>query len=236
MQKGILYVIPSGINENPKRYLPADTLSQIHHTTRFIAERARTARRFLKAIQHPTPLPDISIREIPKKGPYVHLKEDLSPLSHGHNIGLLSEAGSPGVADPGAEVVFSAHGMNAMVVPLVGPSSILLALMASGINGQQFSFHGYLSPKRDQVGKDLKRLEFLSKKDRGSHLFIETPYRNHQIFEEALQHLTGSTYLSIALNLCHPEQLCRTQSIEQWKKSGPPQMHKIPCVFILQAT
>ncbi len=234
-KKGTLLLIPSGINENPDLFLPKETLKQVFHTTIYIAERARTARRFLKAIGHPDPISSLTIYEIPKKEPYLDLNKDLQALERGENIGLLSEAGSPGVADPGAEVVRRAHQMNARVLPLVGPSSILLALMASGLNGQKFSFHGYLSPKRNLIGRELKMLEQTSDRDKGCHIFIETPYRNHQVFEEALKHLRPSTLFTIALDLCSERQFCKTLSIAQWREFKPPELHKIPCVFILQS-
>jgi len=231
---GTLYLIPSGISDGPLPFLPEHTLACIRSLDIFICERAKTARRFIKEIGHPKPISELTFMEIPKKREYVYLNEDLAPLSQGKNIGLLSEAGSPGIADPGAEICLRAHQLNAQVIPLIGPSSILLALMASGLNGQQFSFHGYLSPKKELIGRDLKRLESQSRKDKGAQIFIETPYRNGQILEGAIQHLSNSTLFCIAAGIHSPESFIRTMSIGEWKKTKFPNIHKVPAVFILQ--
>ncbi len=231
---GILYLIPSGISEGPLPYLPEHTLECIRSLDIFICERAKTARRFIKQINHPKPISELVFVEIPKKREYIYLDEDLAPLSKGQNIGLLSEAGSPGIADPGAEICLRAHQMKAEIVPLIGPSSILLALMASGLNGQQFTFHGYLSPKKELIGRDLKRLEHQSCKDKGAHIFIETPYRNGQILDAMKNHLSNSTLFCIAAGIHSPEAFIRTMSVADWKKERIPNIHKVPAVFILQ--
>ncbi|TVQ50575.1 MAG: SAM-dependent methyltransferase, partial [Saprospirales bacterium] len=135
IKSGTLYLIPCGISDGPLPFLPEHTLECIRSLDIFICERAKTARRFIKEIGHPKPISELTFMEIPKKREYLHLNEDLAPLSNGKNIGLLSEAGSPGIADPGAEICLRAHQMEAEIIPLIGPSSILLALMASGLNG-----------------------------------------------------------------------------------------------------
>jgi 16S rRNA (cytidine1402-2'-O)-methyltransferase len=232
---GKLYLIPTHISGDPKDQLPPGTIKKIQTITYFIAERAKTARRFLKEVDHPEPMSEITVFEIPKKQKYQFLEEDLGHLKKGHNMGLLSEAGSPGVADPGAEIVKKAYEMGIEVVPLSGPSSLILALMASGLNGQRFSFHGYLSPKKEEVGRDLKKLERFAEKDRGCHFFIETPYRNLQVFDAALQNLKPTTLLSVQCDLLSSESFSKTQSVEGWKKSKRPDLHKRPAVFLIQS-
>ena len=232
---GTLYLIPSGISDDPLPFLPEHTLQCIRSLDTFICERAKTARRFIKIIRHPVPISELKFIEIPKKSDYIHLDEDLAPLTKGENIGLLSDAGSPGIADPGAEICLRAHQMKAEIVPLIGPSSILLAMMASGLNGQQFSFHGYLSPKKELIGRDLKRLELQSRNDKGAHLFIETPYRNGQITEAIINHLSNSTLFCIAAGIHSQEAFIKTMSVGEWKKANIPNIHKVPAVFILQA-
>lgn len=232
---GKLYLIPTPIGGDPLKQLPRETLYQIGSITYFIAERARTARRFLKSAGYPRPLSDVTIREIPKKEAYTQLLNDLSPLKEGISIGLLSEAGSPGIADPGSEVVLKAHEWGIPVVPLNGPSSLILALMASGLNGQKFSFHGYLSAKKELIGRDLKRLENFSKKDRGCHFFIETPYRNMQVFQAALDSLQATTLFSIQCELNTADAFSKTLRIGDWRIQSAPDLHKRPCVFLLQS-
>ena len=147
---------------------------------------------------------------------------------------MLSEAGCPGVADPGAEIAKLAHEKGIEVIPLVGPSSILLALMASGMNGQSFVFHGYLSPKKELIGKDLKRLEQMAQKHKQTQLFIETPYRNRQLVEQAFKSLSSKTRFCIAMDLTLPNQYVVTKTIGEWRKTKLPELHKRPAVFLLQ--
>lgn len=233
--KGKLYLIPSPIGGEALDSLPRGTLQALHQLNYFIVERTRTARRFLKAAGHPTPIDKMKIIEIPKHGKYLNIDQDLAPLKEGAQIGLMSEAGCPGVADPGAQIVLKAHEIGALVIPLVGPSSILMALMASGFNGQQFTFHGYLSYKKNLIGKDLKALERMSQSDRGSHIFIEAPYRNKQVYESALSHLHPLTHFAVCMNINTDHQFIGSKTIEQWKNSEIPNLHKKPCVFIIQS-
>ncbi len=232
---GKLYLIPTHISGHPGDQLPPATIECIHKLQYFIGERAKTARRFLKEIDHPLPMSEITVYEIPKKQRYHYLVEDLNHLRKGHHMGLLSEAGSPGIADPGAEIVRKAYEMSIDVVPLSGPSSLTLALMSSGLNGQRFSFHGYLSPKKEIIGKDLRKLERAAERDRGCHFFIETPYRNMQVLEAALQNLKSTTLLSIQCDLLSENSYSMTRSIAAWKKSAKPDLHKRPAVFLIQS-
>ncbi len=232
---GKLFLIPTHISGHPADQLPPATIECIHKLQFFIAERAKTARRFLKEIDHPLPMSEITVYEIPKKQSYHYLEEDLNHLKKGHHMGLLSEAGSPGIADPGAEIVRKAYEMSIGVVPLSGPSSLTLAVMASGLNSQKFSFHGYLSPKKEIIGKDLKKLERAAEKDRGCHFFIETPYRNMQVLEAAFLNLKPSTLFSIQCDLLSKNSYSMTRSIAEWKKSAKPDLHKRPAVFLIQS-
>jgi 16S rRNA (cytidine1402-2'-O)-methyltransferase len=159
----------------------------------------------------------------------------LNDAENGNDIGLLSEAGCPGVADPGAQIVELAHQKNIEVIPLVGPSSILLALMASGMNGQSFCFNGYLSPKKPELAKDLKRLESLSSKFRQTQIFIETPYRNTSLIEEALKVLSPNTSFCIAVDLTLENLFIRTLKIKDWRKTQIPDFHKKPAIFLIQS-
>ncbi|MEM1124568.1 MAG: SAM-dependent methyltransferase, partial [Bacteroidota bacterium] len=200
MQRGKLYLIPTPLGEESPQILPQYVLHIIHQLDIFIAERAKTARRYIKTTEHPKAISALTFSELNKRTDIEDWQQYLNPALMGKDIGLLSEAGCPGVADPGAEVVKLAHQKGIEVIPLVGPSSILLAIMASGMNGQSFAFHGYLSPKREQVGKDLKRLEQMAQKQKQTQLFIETPYRNGQLVEQALKVLGSKTQFCVAMD------------------------------------
>lgn len=205
----------------------------IHRLDTFVAERAKTARHFIKASGMPRPISELHISELNKRTEQHEIANMLQPIVEGKDIGLMSEAGCPGVADPGAELVKIAHERGIQVVPLVGPSSILLALMASGMNGQSFSFHGYLSPKRPELGKDLKRLEQLAHRHKQTQLFIETPYRNTNVVEEALKHLAGHTRLGIAADITLASEYIKVATIKDWKKGALPDLHKRPAIFMI---
>ena len=196
-------------------------------------ERAKTGRRFLRQTDYPGAIQDLTIFELDKHDAQKGMQEMLQPALKGEDIGLMSEAGCPGVADPGALIVAKAHQLGIAVKPLVGPSSILLALMASGMNGQQFRFHGYLSPKRPQLIQDLKRLEQRIGKHGETQIFIETPYRNRNIVEEALEHLAESTYFCIAVDLTLPTEWVFAAPIKTWKNREIPDLHKRPALFLL---
>ena len=232
-KKGKLYLIPTPLGENNTPVIPEYVSQIIHQLSIFIVEKAKTARRYIKATGHPKAISTLTFSELNKRIDYSEWSQYLQPIEMGHDIGLLSEAGCPGVADPGAEIVHLAHQKNIEVIPLVGPSSILLALMASGMNGQSFTFHGYLSPKRELVGKDLKKLEQTAQKFKQTQLFIETPYRNNQLVEQALKVLNPKTRFCIAMDLTLPNQYIITKTIAQWQKTKLPNLHKRPAVFLL---
>lgn len=231
---GTLYLIPIPLASGALHTLSPETIQVIHSLKYFVVENARTARRFIKATNPPYAIDSLQIAELDK-----HELQDtgvlLDPLLKGHPMGIMSEAGCPGIADPGNILVQYAHQHEIRVIPLTGPSSILLALMASGLEGQRFQFHGYLSPKAKQLRSDLKLLEANAYRDRTTQIFIETPYRNKQVLEVALQTLSDQTALCIAVDLTAPEEWIRTRSVAQWKTSQKPDLHKRPAVFCIGA-
>ncbi len=228
---GKLYLIPCPLGEDAAETIPAYAVAILHRLTHLVAERAKTTRHFIKATNPPKPISDYQIEELNEHTPAAELENLLRPALEGHDLGVLSEAGCPGVADPGAKLVELAHRRGVEVVPLVGPSSILLALMASGMNGQSFAFHGYLSAK--SPADDLKRLEQLANKHQQTQIFIETPYRNKAIIEQAIKVLQPSTKFCIAADLTLATQFVQTKNIAEWRKSPPTGLDKRPVVFLI---
>ena len=234
--QGKIYLIPTPLGEPFEAYLhtiPPYVIEIIHSLDTFIVERAKTARHFIKATKQPIPLSNLLIFELDDTGQCNAYQEITDILQSGKSIGILSEAGCPGVADPGAAVVAWAHRQGVEVVPLVGPSSILLALMASGMNGQSFTFHGYVSAKREDLGKDLKKLEETARRLNQTQIFIETPYRNGQMIETAFKVLQPNTRFGIAADLTTPPQYIAVKTIAEWKKTTLPELHKHPIVFLI---
>ncbi len=232
MQKGKLYLIPTPLGESATHSIPAYVVERVQHLEIFIVERAKTARHFIKAICPGKSL-DLNLLELNEHTPAEAITSFLDAAEQGKDIGLMSEAGCPGVADPGAAVVALAHQKGIEVMPLVGPSSILLALMASGMNGQAFCFHGYLSAKKPELEKDIKRLEQLSAKFNQTQVFIEAPYRNGNVVETALKFLATQTQFCIAVDLTLETQWIKTQSIQEWRKASLPDLHKRPTIFLI---
>ncbi|NEX62750.1 SAM-dependent methyltransferase [Noviherbaspirillum galbum] len=245
---GTLYLIPNtlgGINadcaEMLTQIIPEDVQRLTARLTCFIAENAKTTRAFLKLIdaRHPlgTPIQQISIAELNINTEAAQLPALLDPLRAGKDAGLISEAGVPAVADPGAQLVRLAHAEGIPVRPLVGPSSLLLAIMASGLNGQSFAFHGYLPTDAAQRAKRIKALEERSRGERQTQLFIETPYRNAAMLESLAATCHPGTAICVATNLTLPSEQIRTQSAAQWRKDlaagNVPDFHKKPTVFLL---
>ena len=228
-----LFLIPVPIADAAIDTLPAHTIGVAQDVDFYIAERAKTARHFLKAIGLKRPIQEIEVTEIDEKDPSVAENALKLALANGKDVGLLSEAGCPGVADPGANVVALAHRLGMSVKPLVGPSSLLLALMASGMNGQQFTFHGYLSPKRPELADDLKRMELLAEKNKQTQLFIETPYRSQMVLEVALSALRPDTQFAVAQDITGPGEFIRSLTVQQWKKTPPAPLVKAPAVFLI---
>lgn len=230
---GTLYLLPTPLGNDGGQALPAYVIEKIHGLQYLVAERAKTARRFIKTTNPPKPINAFIIQELNEHTTPPDIPMLLQPLLEGHDLGLLTEAGCPGVADPGAALVELAHSKGVEVVPMVGPSSILLALMASGMNGQQFCFNGYLSAKPAQLAKDLKRLEQLSAKHSQTQIFIETPYRNTKLVEQALSVLSLDTLFCIAVDLTLPTQYVVTKTVARWAGAPLPQLHKRPAVFLI---
>jgi len=230
---GTLYLLPTPLGDDGGQVLPAYVIDKLHGLQYLVAERAKTARRFIKTTNPPRLISTFFIQELNEHTTPPEIPMLLQPLLEGHDMGLLTEAGCPGVADPGAALVELAHSKGVEVVPMVGPSSILLALMASGMNGQQFCFNGYLSAKPAQLAKDLKRLEQLSAKHSQTQIFIETPYRNNKLVEQALSVLSLDTLFCIAVDLTLPTQSVVTKTVAGWTGAPLPQLHKRPAVFLI---
>ena len=233
-QRGDLFLIPTPITPDGLETLPGDVVKTIHQLRHFIVENARTARRFIKSTNPPYRIEELDIQELRREASF-DLVKMMAPVISGHSIGLMSEAGCPSIADPGAHVVRYAHDQGILIKPLVGPSSITLALMASGMNGQQFCFHGYLTAKRDKLPGVLKRLESDSQRQRRTQIFIEAPYRNRQIYSACLETLSSSTHLCVATHLTAGDQFIRTARISEWSASEMPDFHKKPTIFLLYA-
>lgn len=233
---GTLYLIPVPLGPTPpQESLPASVLAVVKPLTHFVVEQAKTARAFLKAAGTDTPLQELQLAELNEHTKADALDRLLAPLRDGRDVGLLSEAGCPAVADPGANLVALAQSENIRVVPLIGPSSLLLALMASGLNGQRFAFQGYLPAKEAERTKTLRDLESESRKKQQTQIFIETPYRNRQMFDSILQSCQPGTRLAVATDLTLPAESVLTRSIQQWKKQTPPEIERRPTVFLLLA-
>ncbi len=233
MEKGKLYLVPTPLGENGNHTIPSYVIELIHRIEYVVAERAKTARHFIKSTGTSRPMPSYHVTELNDRIPDKDLKGLLQPIFEGKDVGVMSEAGCPGVADPGARLVAFAHKEGVEVVPLVGPSSILLALMASGLNGQNFCFHGYLPAKVNELADALKRIEQVTIRHKQTQLFIEAPYRNRQVVEQALKVLSPNTYLCIAVDLTLETEFVVTKRISEWKKGGVPELHKRPVMFLV---
>jgi 16S rRNA (cytidine1402-2'-O)-methyltransferase len=231
--KGTLYLIPTVLAEaTAAQVLPAQVVARVAALSYFLVENARTARRFIKSVAPAQVIEELSITVIDKDSSEAQIKAALKLVVAGQDAGIISEAGCPGVADPGAEIVRLGHQLGIHVVPLVGPSSLLLALMGSGMNGQSFAFHGYIPIEKAQRAGVIKNLERLALTQHQTQLFIETPYRNMQLLEDLLAHLSPSTRLCIAANLTAPDEYVRTDTVAGWK-GKLPQIHKQPAVFLI---
>ncbi len=213
-----LYLIPVPLGPvSPETCLPPDTLAAVRRLDHFVVERAKTARAHLKAMGHPLPIQSLKIEELNEHTPAAAIAVLLAPLKAGHDVGLLSEAGCPAVADPGAALVLAAHREGIPVVPLIGPSSILLALMASGLGGQRFAFHGYLPAKEPERSQAIRELEKTARRDHATQLFIETPYRSAALLDALATALSPGTLVSVGADLSLPSQLIRTRSAKDWR-------------------
>ena len=232
--KGKLYLLPTTLGENePLEVMPYSVKTMVELIDHYIVENERSARRFIKKITPKKSQPSLTIMKLDKYAEELETRTFLDVCEQGISVGLLSEAGVPAVADPGATIVKLAHEKGIKVVPLVGPSSILMALMASGMNGQNFAFNGYLPIDNSDRKKAIKDLEKLSKEKNQSQIFIETPYRNEKMFTDLKSALTPATLLCIAVDITLPNEYIKTYSIADWKKQSPD-LHKRPAIFIIQ--
>jgi len=230
---GKLILIPTTLGDNePLEVLPFSVKKTVEEVSHFIVENEKTARRFIKKISPGKSQHSLKINVLDKFTTALESKSYLDPCLQGVNVGLLSEAGVPAIADPGANIVMLAHQKNIKVVPLVGPSSIVLAMMSSGLNGQNFAFNGYLPIDKAERKKALKDLEKISKLKDQSQIFIETPYRNEKLLMDLKSTLTPNTLLCVAADITLKSEYIKTLSIIDWKNENV-KLHKRPCIFII---
>jgi 16S rRNA (cytidine1402-2'-O)-methyltransferase len=228
-----LFLIPNVLSDSDwQNVLPASVFNIVSETRFFIVENTRTARRFLKQVNREIDIDTLTFFELNKFTQPAQLPGFLNPAEQGFDVGIISEAGCPGIADPGADIVKIAHQKGIQVVPVVGPSSILLALMASGFNGQNFAFNGYLPVKPHERSKAISTLEKKIKNENQTQIFIETPYRNNQLINDLLKTCQPETLLCIAANITGTTEFISTKTIRQWKNSIPD-LHKQPVIFLL---
>jgi 16S rRNA (cytidine1402-2'-O)-methyltransferase len=234
---GVLYLIPNTLGDGDaealSQVLPEPVRTQAAQLGYYIGENAKTTRAFLKKVGTTRPIQEIEVRELNVNTRPAEIDHLLAPILQGTDAGLVSEAGCPAVADPGALLVRRAHDRGVKVVPFVGPSSILLALMASGMNGQSFAFNGYLPVDANERGKRLRELEVLSRKANQTQIFIETPYRNKAMLETLIATCAPSTLICVAVDLTLPGETIVTRTASSWKKASAPDLHKRPAIFLL---
>jgi 16S rRNA (cytidine1402-2'-O)-methyltransferase len=233
MEKGKLYMIPitiGEIKEDSFQDTPPSSLKIVLNIKYFIVENIKSARRFLRQINKEFEIDNCEFYVLNKHTSPNELNEFLNPCRNGENVGVLSEAGCPGIADPGSSIANIAHRENIMVIPLIGPSSIFMALMSSGLNGQQFTFHGYLPKNREERVKKIKSLAIRSK-DNGAQLFMETPFRNNHLLEDIINFCPDNLLLCIASNISTKNQFIKTKNIKSWKVNSP-NLNKKPTIFI----
>lgn len=235
MKPGTLFLIPVPLGPTNTSVLPQAVCAQAASLRHFVAENAKSARAFLKSLPHTLPLQEIAISELNEHTASAAMPALLDPLLAGDDVGLISEAGCPAVADPGAQLVALAHQHGIRVAPMIGPSSILLALMGSGLSGQNFAFHGYLPAKDDQRQRKITALEKDSRAEKRTQIFIETPYRNGRMLHALLAFCAPQTRICVATDLTLDQESIATHTVSQWKKIGLPELDRRPTVFLLQA-
>ena len=229
-----LYLIPVTLGDTSHdNVLPSYNVHVVGQIRHFVVEEIRTARRFLRRMDREFPIDDCTFYEMGKHADVSRFSEYLAPIAKGHPVGVISEAGCPAVADPGADVVSLAQKRGIRVVPLVGPSSMILAVMASGLGGQSFAFNGYLPVQEADRAKRLKQLESRAWAEGQTQLFIETPYRNRKMFDTMCASLRPDTRMCIAAGITTPDEWIRTQTIRDWKRTGMPDLGKIPAIFLI---
>ncbi len=235
-QRGCLYLIPVPLSEaDGATYLPAAVVERVRSLSHFVVEEAKTARRILKLLGHPTPLAQLHMATLNEHTPPAEVGALLQPLSTGFDMGLMSEAGCPAVADPGAQLVRHAHQQGYTVIPMVGPSSILLALMASGLEGQRFAFQGYLPVEAAARRTRIEQLEKRSRNTRETEILIETPYRNAALQSALLETLSPATLLCVACDLTGAQQHIHTARVAEWRRAPQNLPERTPAVFLFLA-
>ena len=235
MPKGKLFMIPTVLAENTAHWVISPQVKEVIANTKiFLVENPRSARRYISSLKLGITIEELQFEVLDKDTPPEQVSRLMMPLLNGADIGVISEAGCPGIADPGALAVAYAHQKGIQVVPISGPSSMFLALMGSGFSGQSFAFHGYLPIDKKERAVALKKLEQESVREKRAQLFMETPFRNNQLLADALAFLSPQTKLCIAKNLTAADELIQTKTIADWK-NHPIDLHKVPTVFILQA-
>ncbi|TIC82273.1 SAM-dependent methyltransferase [Crenobacter intestini] len=232
---GTLYLIPTPLGDENTAWLPEPERARVTHLTHFVVEAEKTARRHLKALGVTTPIRELTLATLNEHTVPGDVAALLEPLLAGHDVGLVSEAGTPAVADPGAALVALAHARGVRVEPLIGPSSILLALMASGANGQRFAFAGYLPVDATERGAAIRALEARSRQFDETQVFIETPYRNNALLEQLRQTLSPATRLAVACDLTLPTQTIVSHPVKDWPAEAP-NLHKRPAIFVVYAS
>ena len=233
--RGKLYLIPTTLGDNePLEVLPLSIKAAVERTNHYIVENEKSARHFIRKISPRKSQPALHLQTLNKYTEPENIARFLDPCMEGQAVAILSEAGCPAIADPGAQVVRLAHEKKVQVVPLVGPSSIILALMASGLNGQNFAFNGYLPIAGPARKKAIRHFERLSRETGQSQIFIETPYRNNGLLEDLLKNLAPGTTLCVACDLTLPTEYIRTRTTAIWKEAEVPDLHKRPAIFIVQ--
>ena len=231
---GTLFLIPAPLGDESIAWLPASEAAKVLHIRHFVVEAEKTARKHLKALGVTTPIRELVMNTLNEHTKPADVAALLAPLLAGEDVGLISEAGCPAVADPGAQLVALAHERGIRVAPLIGPSSILLALMASGANGQCFAFHGYLPVDAAEKAKVVKELEQRSRQRNEPQVFIETPYRNNALLQQLRETLAPATRLAVACDLTLPTETIVSRLVKDWPQAAPD-FHKRPAIFILHA-
>jgi len=233
-KQGSLFLIPSSIEqENTKEFLIENEKNEIRHITNFIVENEKVARGSLKALNLKTKIQDVKLILHSKKNTLENIDQYFLPILNGEDIGLLSDSGNPCIADPGSIVVKRAHELNIRVNPLIGPSSVLLGLIASGFNGQKFKFHGYIPIKEGERNKFIKDIEKSIKTEQETQIFIETPYRNNQLLVELIKRLNDDIKLCLAINLTSDNEKIISETICKWRKRKIPDLNKQLCIFLV---
>jgi len=231
---GTVYLIPNTLGETSvESVIPSEVCILIKQIKYFIVEDIRTTRRYLKKVDKSINIDELTFFELNKHTSPQQRSSFLNIVKKGENIGIISEAGCPGVADPGAEIVAMAHQLNFRVIPLVGPSSILLSLMASGMNGQSFAFHGYIPINAGERAKRIKHLEGISIREKQTQIFIEAPFRNDHLLKDIISNCNPKTKVCVACDITLETEFIKTKTVDQWK-SKLPELHKKPTIFLIQ--